>query len=156
MASLSLRQAAQEDDPFLLAVYAGTREQEISSWGWSGEQAIDFIRMQYDMQKRSYAMQYPDASSFIIEAGGSDAGRLIVERSGEVWRIIDISILPGLRNQGIGSGTLAALQEECKANCTRIALRVLKTNPARRLYERLGFRVFMEGNIDLELIWEGK
>ncbi|MHA1596546.1 MAG: ribosomal protein S18-alanine N-acetyltransferase [Candidatus Asgardarchaeia archaeon] len=55
--------------------------------------------------------------------------------------IVSIAVLPAYRNRGIGTNLLLrcikALKEKYKVN--EIILEVRVTNPAQRLYERLGF-----------------
>lgn len=53
-------------------------------------------------------------------------------------RINNIALAAKWRNQGIGAALILDLA--AKTN-SEIRLRVLKTNPAKRLYERLGFTV---------------
>ena len=48
-------------------------------------------------------------------------------------------MLPECRGRGLGGGLLRELIEKCPRPI--IQLQVYKTNPAVRLYERLGFRV---------------
>jgi ribosomal protein S18 acetylase RimI-like enzyme len=49
-----------------------------------------------------------------------------------------------LRGQGIGTAVVNALVEEAMRANRALTLGVVKTNPALRLYERLGFRVTHE------------
>ena len=66
-------------------------------------------------------------------------GRMIIH-SGEVaTSLVDISLLPAHRNQGIGGALVRNLLEQCSRARTPVKLQVLKNNPAARLYERLGF-----------------
>jgi ribosomal protein S18 acetylase RimI-like enzyme len=46
-----------------------------------------------------------------------------------------------MRNQGIGTAVMHRLMEEAARAGRAVTLGVVKTNPARRLYERLGFAV---------------
>ena len=49
------------------------------------------------------------------------------------------SLLPEARGRGIGARLIRRLMEECAAAGRRLTLQVLVTNPAKRLYQRLGF-----------------
>ncbi len=66
-------------------------------------------------------------------------GRLIVDSGGNATTLVDISLIPAYRNQGIGGDLLRNLLEQCRQTRTPVKLRVLKDNPAARLYERLAF-----------------
>lgn len=52
-----------------------------------------------------------------------------------------IGVQQGLRGQGIGARLLAAVIAEARCRGFGLCLSVRTGNPARRLYERLGFRV---------------
>ncbi|MEQ1639112.1 MAG: GNAT family N-acetyltransferase [Methylococcales bacterium] len=59
---------------------------------------------------------------------------------------VSIAVLPELRQRGIGTSMLTRLLEiACKEN-EMLSLAVRSTNPAVRLYQRLGFRVLPERN----------
>jgi len=48
------------------------------------------------------------------------------------------------QGKGIGTQTLKRLMEEATTTNVPMTLGVVKTNPARRLYERLGFQITHE------------
>ncbi len=52
-----------------------------------------------------------------------------------------IALLPGYRNRGIGTALLEHLIEAARPSYPALALSVSAHNPAKRLYERLGFEV---------------
>jgi GNAT superfamily N-acetyltransferase len=54
---------------------------------------------------------------------------------------LTIAILPGYRGQGIGTALLTHLLEAARGRYAAVSLSVARENPARRLYERLGFEV---------------
>jgi ribosomal protein S18 acetylase RimI-like enzyme len=51
-----------------------------------------------------------------------------------------IAVLPGWRGRGIGSEMMRQLFAAARGRHERVSLSVNRANPARRLYERLGFR----------------
>ncbi len=52
-----------------------------------------------------------------------------------------VSVLPGHRGCGVGTALLSALIGWCSGlGCPALSLSVQRSNPAARLYERLGFR----------------
>lgn len=51
-----------------------------------------------------------------------------------------IAVLPEHRSNGVGTQLIAHLLEAAKASYPSVSLSVRATNPAKRLYERLGFR----------------
>lgn len=77
----------------------------------------------------------------IITVSGEDVGRLRVERYRDCIEIRHIEILPGYQGRGIGSEIIRDVLREAREAGLPVVLTVLSLNhPARRLYERLGFR----------------
>lgn len=138
--AITLRTVADADEPFLFELYAGTRREEIAAWNWPQEQVAAFLQMQYRAQRFSYETAFPGAEHGLVLQDGRPIGRLLVWRGPEEARLVDISLLPEARGRGAGSRLIRDLMEECAAARRRLTLQVLVTNPARRLYLRLGFR----------------
>jgi GNAT superfamily N-acetyltransferase len=152
--SLRLRPITPADESFLARLYASTREQELALTNWSDEQKAMFCRMQFNAQTTDYQRNYPDASFQIIERDGVAAGRLLVLRSDEKIHVIDIALLPEHRGASIGTKFLKELQDEAKAAGKPLSIHVEQFNPARRLYERLGFQQIEEKGVYLLMEWK--
>ncbi len=75
----------------------------------------------------------------MIVAGGRPAGRLYVARWEDEIRIVDIALLPEHRGNGLGTALLRELIEEADAAGKPLSIHVEQNNPARPLYDRLGF-----------------
>lgn len=58
---------------------------------------------------------------------------------------------PGLHNQGLGGALLRAALDRADAEQLAVRLNVLQGSPARRLYERHGFRLESEDPVDVFL-----
>jgi ribosomal protein S18 acetylase RimI-like enzyme len=76
----------------------------------------------------------------VIEVDGSLAGRLYVHRVPSEIRIMDIALVPEFRGRGIGTRLLEELIEEADGSGRKLSIHVESNNPARSLYDRLGFR----------------
>ena len=50
-----------------------------------------------------------------------------------------IEVLPEYQNQGVGTALIKSILDEAHPTGQPVGLQVLKVNPARSLYERLGF-----------------
>ena len=137
---LARRPSQPDDEAFLRAVYASTRAGEISLFGWHSSQAEIFLRMQFDAQDRHYRAAYPDAHFDIIELDGAAIGRLYVAQQPQITHVIDIALLPPWQGKGIGTELLRGLQQDAARAGRSISMHVEGSNPAQRLYERLGFR----------------
>jgi GNAT superfamily N-acetyltransferase len=136
---ITLRPAGSSDRDFLLQVYGSTREDELSLVDWSAEQKAAFAQMQFDAQDAYYRGHYQPATFDVVEADGEPVGRLYVARREDEICIIDVALLPQHRRRGIGTTLIRALLDEAAVSGKRLSIHVEKHNPARRLYERLGF-----------------
>lgn len=128
------------DEPFLFELYASTRQAEVAGWGWDPAMSQTFLQMQWRAQSHAYAAQYPGADHRLILVDGERAGRLLVHRTDDAVRLVDIALLPAFQGRGIGGELIRGLQAAAGAAGRPILLHVLQGNPVRRLYERLGFR----------------
>ncbi|HEY8189008.1 MAG TPA: GNAT family N-acetyltransferase [Pyrinomonadaceae bacterium] len=137
--SITLRDAAEEDEPFLREVYASTRVQELALVPWNNEQREAFLRMQFDAQHFHYHSHFPEASYQIILQDAQPIGRLYALRKEGEIRIMDITLLPQHRNAGIGASLVRELLEEADRTGKAVNIWVEEFNPSRSLFERLGF-----------------
>ena len=133
------RPANDGDIQFLRALYATTREEEMSMVDWPETQETSFLAMQFEAQHRYYREQFPDAEFLLIERDGEAIGRIYVDRRPNEIRLIDIALIPEARNQGLGESMLLDLLEEAEAATLPVKIHVERFNPAMRLYLRLGF-----------------
>ncbi len=62
-----------------------------------------------------------------------------MERREFLIRIVDIAIAPAFRGRGAGTAVLAGVIAEASATGKVVELHVETSNPALRLYRRLGF-----------------
>ena len=151
--SLTLRPITPDDEPFLYRVYAGTREDELAPLSWDEAQKQAFLTMQFTAQHRYYQEQYPEAAFQIILLEGRPVGRLYVARWPDEIRIVDIALLPDYRSAGIGTSLLKDLLAEAESAGKPVRIHVERFNPARRLYDRLGFTQIADRGVYLLLEW---
>ncbi|GHG86022.1 GNAT family N-acetyltransferase [Comamonas sp. JC664] len=137
--SIDLRAATASDEPFLFALYVSTREHELAGWGWAPAQRDAFLRMQWLAQSHDWAARYPGADHQVVCLHGQPAGRLLVARAPSEWRVVDIALMPQHHGGGVGTRLLTHVRDAAEEAGVPLRLRVLRNNPARRLYERLGF-----------------
>jgi len=148
---VSLRPATSEDGEFLFSVYANSRQEEMKPWGWSPQQQEVFLRMQYDVRRRSYITTYPSAEESIIVHSDLPVGAMMVSRSSAEIRLVDIAVVSDYRNRGMGGALIGALIAEAAGSATALRLNVLKGNPAIHLYARVGFVVTGRDSMYLEM-----
>jgi ribosomal protein S18 acetylase RimI-like enzyme len=135
-----LRPARDADRAFLVELYASTREEELAQVGWDPGAKRAFVEQQFTAQDAHYRGNYPGATLDVIEVDGSPAGRLYVHRGPSDIRIMDIALAPAFRGRGIGTQLLRDLMAEADASGRKLSIHVEANNPARSLYDRLGFR----------------
>jgi ribosomal protein S18 acetylase RimI-like enzyme len=152
--SLRLRAATQDDELFLLSVYASTRSDELSRVEWSEEQKSAFVRMQFAAQAQYYRDYYSTASFDVILFDDQPVGRFYVARWSRQIRIVDIALLPDWCNRGIGTSLVQKLQAEARASNRALSIHVEHFNPALRLYTRLGFQPIEDKGVYLFLQWK--
>ncbi|HYG47034.1 MAG TPA: GNAT family N-acetyltransferase [Allosphingosinicella sp.] len=147
---VTYRPSTDADLDFVASVYASTRTEEVAATGWPLEMQVRFLAHQADAQHRHYQRHYPDAEWLVIERDGKAIGRLYLEEWPSQIRLIDISLLPEGRGDGVGGAILADLKEAAAAAGKALSIHVERNNPAMRLYLRLGFaRVDEHGVYDL-------
>ncbi|CAM3544863.1 MULTISPECIES: GNAT family N-acetyltransferase [Saccharibacillus] len=147
--------ATPEDDVFLYDLYAGTRREELDAWGWDEAQRQLFLTLQWNAQRMSYASRYPEAVRYLVRQAERNIGQLYLDCRPDGWRIIDVSLLPEYRGRGIGSELLRDLQRRAASAGAPICLSVQSGSPAKKLYERLGFRLTAVSEPYSEMAWTG-
>jgi ribosomal protein S18 acetylase RimI-like enzyme len=126
-----LRPAASTDYDFLYQLkVACLKEYVEATWGWDEE----------DQQLR-FADRFDPAAIKIIVANGQDIGQLVLEDTGEELYLAGLYIDPAWQNKGLGRGIIQDVIAEANKAGRIVSLQVLRVNPAKRLYERLGFEV---------------
>jgi GNAT superfamily N-acetyltransferase len=150
-AELTLRPITADDEPFLHDVYAATRADELSRVPWTSEQRKAFVRQQFAAQHRYYQEHYAGAAFDVVLADGAPAGRLYVAYWPDEVRVIDVALLPAYRNRGLGTRLLRLVFAEADRRAVPVGVHVERFNPARRLYQRLGFEAAADRGVHLFL-----
>jgi ribosomal protein S18 acetylase RimI-like enzyme len=136
---ITLRPIREADRDFLLGLYHSVREPELARVDWTAEQKRAFVLQQFTAQQEWWVTRYTDTSFDLVLRGGLPIGRLYVARWPREIRIVDIALIPEWRGRGLGSTLLKELMREGDAAGKPVSIHVEQYNPARRLYERLGF-----------------
>lgn len=136
-AELTRRPATEQDIPFLLALRHQSMDQHLAASGASTSEADHLSRLTYRFD-----------CAEVLMLNGVPVGLLKVSRDPPEWKIIQIQLIPKLQGRGLGALLLRQVITEAKSANVALVLSVLKANPAKGLYEHLGFVV--EGECDLE------
>ena len=141
--SVSLRASTAADHDFLLRVYASTRAAELAQTGWDTASCQTFVQMQFNAQASHYRQQWPASVDSVIEAQlnglAHQVGRLWVDHRANEIHMLDIALLPEWCGSGIGSACFRQHMREASHVGMALTIQVEQGNPARRLYDRLGF-----------------
>ena len=119
----------------------------------SEEQKRAFLVQQFGAQRSHYRAHFPDSAFDLIELRGKPIGRLYLDERETRVHVIDIALIPDNRDAGIGTLILTAIQDRARARGKGVGIFVERINPAKSLYDRLGFKVIREEDIYLEMDW---
>lgn len=138
---LTLRPVVDADLPLLARLYASTRQDEVAQTGWPVEMQQAFLQQQHEAQHSHYKAVFEQAEWSIIERSGEAVGRLYWDERAYDLHVVDITLLPEFRGEGWGGVLLADFLAHAGTLGKGVTIHVEKTNPARSLYDRLGFRL---------------
>jgi GNAT superfamily N-acetyltransferase len=140
--SVAIRTATAEDARFAYLVRETTmREYVVSTWGeWVPGQ----VREQIDQDIRERRLK-------VVEIGAQAAGVMRVDELATHIHVDQLFLLPAHQRQGVGETLVRGILETAMRKRIPVRLWVLRVNPARRLYERLGFTVIEETPASLHL-----
>ncbi|MGS0896036.1 N-acetyltransferase family protein [Burkholderia stagnalis] len=140
--AVTLRPATAADLPFLLTLRRLTMTAHLQRAGAPTDDAAHEQRI---------LAHFEDA--LIICDAAEEIGLLKATRSADEWHVHQIQLLPARQGQGIGEAILGELLAGAARANVPVTLGVLHGNPARRLYERLGFRLASTTDTSANLIW---
>ncbi|ATF34164.1 N-acetyltransferase [Burkholderia thailandensis] len=139
---ITLRPASTADEPFLLRLRKRTMTDHLQKAGVPADDETHYERIRSNFE---------DAK--VIRADDEDVGLLKVSRAVAEWHVHQLQISPDYQGRGIGKAVLGLVLEEAKDANVAVSLSVMHDNPARRLYERLGFKLVGETPRDVLLVW---
>lgn len=95
-------------------------------FGWDEDEALFFFEKSWRQRQ-------------VVMVEDQPAGWLELAAEANWLFLKDIGLLPDYRNQGLGTRIIEDVFAHADAQGMTVELQVLVTNPAIRLYERLGF-----------------
>jgi ribosomal protein S18 acetylase RimI-like enzyme len=109
----------------------------------------DYVAQTYgewdeDDQAERFRGRFTPGRYEVIEVEGELAGYIDCEREPAHWNLNNIRVAPQWQSHGIGTALIRTLIARADEEDVPVELSVLRVNPARTLYERLGFRVAEE------------
>ncbi|WP_160114776.1 N-acetyltransferase [Aquimarina sp. AU474] len=92
-------------------------------------------------------------ASYIIMQSDQRVGLLKCFENEKAFEIAQLQILPEFQGKGIGREVISQLIIKAEAVKKTLTLKVLKKNPARHLYERIGFTIIAQDRYEYDMIW---
>jgi GNAT superfamily N-acetyltransferase len=130
----TLRQATKADAAFLARLHHATMQPYLEqTLGWDEATQLAMFGEQFDPTHLQ-----------IILLSGREVGALRMEWQEETLALANLQLLPEEQGKGLGTLILTHLLDLARFEGVPATLYVLKVNPSRRLFERLGFRVLEE------------
>jgi ribosomal protein S18 acetylase RimI-like enzyme len=141
-----LRPATALDEEALYEIHrAAMREHVAAIWGW--EEAD---------QRARFRASFDAVHTSVIIVSGAVRGLLRLEDRGHELFLASIELAPEAQRAGIGSDIIRSILRDGAQRRVPVRLQVFRQNPARRLYERLGFHVVGETTTHVEMVHEQK
>jgi len=104
------------------------------------ENIIKELNLNMAAQRAGFRQRWDVTQVRIVTLHGADIGWLESFIEDDALFLGQLFVDNKLRGQGIGTELVEGLIEEAARTGRAVTLGVVKTNPAMRLYERLGFR----------------
>ena len=105
---------------------------------------IEELNLERTAQETSFRQQWNLAQVRVIALDGTDVGWLQAIRQDDELFVAQMFVDGLFQRRGIGTEVMKRLIGEANEFNLAVRLNVVRINPARRLYERLGFRVTHE------------
>jgi len=151
--SLQRREATVEDAVFLRTLFMLTKAADFSGPAWSPAERESLLGWQFEARERAYRAQFPSAQRWILVQKNESIGRLLLGLGSSAMRIVDIAVLPSKQRRGVGSQVLEEVIGDASKLGIPVRLMVELRNPARLLYERLGFHEVTCDGVHASMEW---
>lgn len=103
-----------------------------------------YVELTHKWDRTKFRESFSPEHTHIIQFNNQDIGMLKVEQRNGYIFLGDIQIKKEFQGQGIGSKLVNDLIQKSKSQALPIRLRVLKGNPAKKLYQHLGLALINE------------
>jgi GNAT superfamily N-acetyltransferase len=126
--------------PAVAADFEACRRTYFAETAWINER----LQLKREDQESTFRNLWKPTQVCVIQADGVDVGWLQTVVSKDEEFLGQIFVDAPFQRRGIGTEVLRGIIDEASSRKLPVRLAVVKFNPSRRLYERLGFRVTHE------------
>ena len=153
LGKITTRPSVAEDSAFMLELYASTSKDVLDDLGWTIGSQRTFVIMQAQTEEWNRARLYPGMDRLTICVDEMPVGRLLVCMRNNMLHLVDLSLLPRFRGNGIGTQLMTEILGEARNARVPVKVKVRKDSGAIRFVERLGFGTPTDLGTTVELTW---
>lgn len=137
------RRATRADMDWLYALFRTTMREYIeATWGW------DEL-----FQHHGFHDNLPPSSFTVAAVNDVEAGACsVLQKRDHLW-VEMVIVDPRYQRRGLGGELISRAQQRASESEQPLRLSVLKVNPARHFYDRLGFRETHEDQWSVKMEW---
>jgi ribosomal protein S18 acetylase RimI-like enzyme len=139
---LSLRPATEADVDALMRLRRSTMTEHLQRAGAASDEAALLARVTYHLEDGQ-----------LVYLGDQLVGLFKTYRNGSEWHLVQVQIAPQWQGKGLGERLVRGLLERAAEENCSVVLDVLAGNPAKRLYDRLGFVVEHQSAMEHHMRW---
>jgi len=149
--AVTTRPATEDDEAFLFHLFKTLRSSEFRYPVMDPRQLESILDIQYRAQRHTYRMQYPGGDRIIL-FDGEPIGRIWLYRSPSQHQLVEIAVLPGYRNWGVGAVMVKEAIADARAAGVPLISSVAAANTGSiQFHQRLGFQVVGNDEIYCDL-----
>lgn len=139
----TIRRGRSSDEQWLFQLFKSTMQDFIdAAWGW-----------QELFQKEGFVTSLPAKNFFILESNDEPIACLHTTDKADHLLLDMILVEPSWQQQGYGTQLMSLAMQEAEQKEKPIRLSVLKSNPAVKFHQKIGFNITDEDEHSFHMEW---
>ncbi|AOT08310.1 GNAT family N-acetyltransferase [Pseudoalteromonas luteoviolacea] len=143
----TLRRTQEEDLDYLLELRRLTMDQYLLQDGVDISDKEHLFRIKFNFE---------DAKIILVNGKKAGLFKASYILKSKQWYIYQVQIHPDFQGNGIGGRLIQDMCNMAAKEGSEVGLSVLKSNPAKALYDRLGFSVIDSNCSEYEMLYKSK